>query len=77
MGVIDFLSHGWKLFSRDPTQRSDQNLPGDYMGNMYANRPDRVYISAGTQRSILAPVFTKIAVDVSQLNIRHVKVDFN
>lgn len=77
MGVKNFLSHGWKLFSRDPTKRNDQNLPGDYMGNMYANRPDRVFISSGTQRSILAPIFTKIAVDVSQLNIRHVRVDAN
>lgn len=77
MGVKNWLSHGWKLFSRDPTERNDSTLPGDYYGNMSADRPDRVFISQSTQRSILTPMFTKIATDVSQLNIRHCKVDDN
>lgn len=77
MGLRNWFAHSWKLFSRDPTDRPEENLPGGYMGNMYASRPDRVFISAGTQSSILTPLFTKIATDVSQLNIRHCRVGDN
>ena len=60
------IRHAWNAFlNRDPTNRS-----GDYsMGSYY--RPDRVRLSRGNERSIVAAVFNRIALDVAAINIKH------
>ena len=66
------IRHAWNAFlNRDPTNRS-----GDYsMGSYY--RPDRVRLWRGNERSIVAAVFNRIALDVAAINIKHCRLDEN
>ena len=67
------LKNSWNAFlGRDPTH--------DYYTSAYGGsgyRPDRVRLSRGTERSIVTSIYNQIAVDVSQVKIRHVRVNEN
>lgn len=71
MGFLNRLKHGWNAFrnNRDPTYRYV-----DY-GSSYSRRPDRVVFSRGKERSIITAIYNKIALDVADLDIRHVRLD--
>ena len=71
MGFLNRLKNGWNAFrnNRDPTYR-----PTDY-GFSYSNRPDRVVFTRGKERSIITAIYNKIALDVADLDIRHVRLD--
>lgn len=72
MRFKDRLSHAWNAFTnRDPTRPYVyQNL-----GMSYSNKPDRVRLTLGNERSIIAAIYTRIAIDVSSVNIRHIRLD--
>lgn len=57
------------FFSRDPTY-SYKNI-----GGSYSYRPDRPRFSRGNERSIVTSVYNRIALDVAEINIKHVKLD--
>lgn len=64
---------GWNAFlGRDPTKEREltNNM---YYG--YSSRPDRVRLALSNQRSVVASVYNRIAVDVSMINMVHAKVD--
>lgn len=66
------LQHGWNaFFSRDPPKKA---IP---YGPSYGYRPDRSRLRYGTDRTIVAAVYNRIAMDVAALTIRHVRVDDN
>ena len=71
MGFIDRLKHGWNAFrnNKDPTR-----YYVDY-GASYSSRPDRVVLTRGKERSIITAIYNKIALDVADLDIRHVRLD--
>lgn len=59
--------NGWNaFFGRDPTYRY---LYGS------SSRPDRVHIYRNSARSIVNPIFNRIAVDVSSMNVYHVRLN--
>jgi hypothetical protein len=72
MGWFEKLKSSWNLFSnRDPTnyeRRTD-------LGMASYNRPDRTRLNIINERSIIAAIETRIAVDVAQIDIRHVRLD--
>ena len=47
------------------------------MGPGYSYRPDRTILSRGNERSIITAIYNQIAIDVSNIDIRHVRVDEN
>ena len=66
------LRRAWNAFTnRSPT--SDHRYMGP--GNYY--RPDRVRMTRGNERSIITAVYNRIALDVSNVTIQHVKLDDN
>ena len=66
------LKHAWNAFmNRDPTYRYH-----DY-GSSYGQRPDRVRMSRGNERSIATSIFNRIALDVSGIEIKHCRLDKN
>lgn len=68
------VKNAWNAFlARDQTQK---NFPGEY-GIGYSRKPDRVHLSLGNERSIIAALYNRIAIDVASLGIRHVRVDQN
>lgn len=66
------LKHAWNaFFNRDPTEQY-QNV-----GVSYSYRPDRPRLTRGNERTIVTSIFNRIALDVSGLNIQHVRLDEN
>ena len=67
------LAHAWNAFrsKSDPIE----NLNPLTVGYSSANRPDRVRLTRGNERSIVTAAYTRIAVDVSNIDIKHVRVD--
>lgn len=70
MSLSDRIQHAWNAF-RNPIEPSKQ----DYWYGGYYNRPDRVRIRPGNERSIINAVFNRIAIDVSSIPINHVRLD--
>lgn len=67
----DSLEHSWTPFG------SKQLVPRDFLGFSYGYRPDKVRLNIGNERSIMASVLMRIAIDVSSLRYRHAEVDQN
>lgn len=72
MGFFNRLQHGWNAFvnNRDPTVEYD-------IGSGCYYRPDRPRFTRGNERSIVTSVYNRIALDVSAINIQHVRLDNN
>lgn len=67
------LRHAWNAFlNKDPTASYHHE-----MGMSYSYRPDRPRLSRGNERSIVTSVYNRIATDVAQVDIKHVKLDDN
>lgn len=71
MGFTDRLQHAWNAFlNKDPTFNS-------YKGGSYSYRPDRPRLTRGNERTIITSIYNRIAMDVSSLTIKHVRLDDN
>jgi hypothetical protein len=69
----DRLQHAWNVLrNRDPILENFKN-PESGMG--YSRRPDRVSLTFGNEKSIVAAVYNRIAIDVAAIAIRHVRTD--
>lgn len=63
------VKNAWNAFmGRDPTT---------YYGDSYYYRPDRFRLSRGNERTIIASIFNRIALDVASVDIRHCLLDDN
>lgn len=73
----DRLSHAWNAFrKREPAtvDTTQMRAFSSYYGG-YTARPDRKQYTRGVDRSVVASVYTKIAMDVAALEVRHVRVN--
>lgn len=70
MGIIDRFRHGWNAFvnNKDPTEYRDIGISSSY-------RPDRPRLTRGNERSIVAAIVNRIALDVTDVVIQHCKLD--
>lgn len=70
MGIIDVLRHSWDVFrNREPTYYN--------IGSSSTYRPDRTRMFIRNEQSIVTSIYTRIALDVASINIRHCRVDEN
>lgn len=70
MLLLDRIQHAWNAFmNRDPTY--SHNYGG------YSISPNRVRFSGKNERSIATAVYNRIALDVSSINIKHIRLDEN
>ena len=73
MKLLDRLSHAWNAFqNKDPTPNKVSILEHGYF-----NRPDRRRLSIGADQTIIASIYNRIAIDVSAIDIEHIRVDEN
>lgn len=64
------LRHAWNAFtSRSPTYQYKD------LGSSFSYRPDRVHFTRGNERSIVTAIYNRIAIDVAQTSIRHVRLN--
>jgi hypothetical protein len=70
----DRLKHAWNAFT--DTQNAKQLQYID-VGGSYGLRPDRIKLKNSNERSIISSIYTRIGIDVSSVDIRHVRLDEN
>lgn len=74
MGLLTRIKSGWNAFlGRDPT---DEDIYND-IGTGYSYRIDRPRFSRGNEKSIVTSVYNRFSLDVSSININHVRLDDN
>lgn len=68
------LKHAWNAFlNRDPTSPYDFNV----IGRSSNTKPDRTRLRYSNERSIIASIYNRIAIDVAALSFQHVRLDQN
>lgn len=73
MRMRDRLQHAWNAFVyNDNSYTNPQNL-----GGFSTFKPDRVHFSRGVEKSIVTSVYNRLALDVSSIAIKHVRLDDN
>lgn len=73
MNLFTRLKHGWDVFrSRDPTKVQTYGI-----GVGYGRNPDRVRMTIGNERSIIAAIYNRMAIDIAAIEIKHVRLDEN
>lgn len=66
------LAHAWNAFvNQDVNARMD----GFGTSVTYGSRPDRRRLAFSNERSIISSIYTRLAVDLSMVDIRHVRLD--
>lgn len=69
------LMHGWNAFRG---RNGDDLIPTTYdLGFISTDNPGRVRLSMSSERSVIATITNRIAMDVASFDFRHVKVDQN
>lgn len=63
------IKHAWNAFRDGPMRYYRQ------MSNGSSYRPDRFRMTRGNSQSIVTPIYNRIALDVSLIDIQHVKLD--
>lgn len=73
MSFRDRLKHAWDAFrSRDPTNLDIYNHgPANYYN------PNQTFLRLGSEQTIIASIYNRIARDVATVTIRHVRVNEN
>ena len=67
MGIVTRFKNGWNAFMN--------NDPLTVPGISYSYRPDRPRLTGGNEKSIVSPIYNRIALDVAELEIAHVRLD--
>jgi len=71
LAIVRRLQHAWNAFlNKDPTFRGPHESSS-------SSRPDRIRLNISNGRSIIAPIYNRIGIDVSSLSINHVRLDQN
>lgn len=72
MSIGSRLQHAWNaFFNRDPTGYDKSP------GMSFSYRPDRPRLTRGNEKTIVNSIYNRIALDVSAVDIRHVRLDDN
>lgn len=77
MGLKDKLTHMWSAFRKDGTANDVVDDEIDNYAYSSSHRPDRTTLSLTNEKSIVLPIFSKIATDISSMTFKHCKVDEN
>lgn len=73
MNFTTRLKHAWDAFrSRDPTKVQTYGI-----GVGHGRNPDRVRMTIGNERSIIAAIYNRMAIDIASIEIKHVRLDQN
>lgn len=71
----DRFKSAWNAF-REPVK----DIPSIYQSGVITssyNRPDRVLLNVNNERTTIASIYNRLAMDVAQINIMHCRIDAN
>lgn len=66
------IKHAWNAFASEESKTRQRSY--DY-GLPSSHRPDRVRLRFSTERSIIASIYNRMAIDVAAIQMRHVRLD--
>lgn len=72
---LERLSHAYNAFNN-----KDEGLKFNRLqsyGESFGFRPDRTRLNISNERSIVASIYTRLSIDISAIDIRHVRLDEN
>lgn len=72
MGTIEKIKHAWNAFVNQNPEDRFKSYDG---AATYGGRPDRMVFALPNERSIISSIYTRISIDISRLDIRHVRLD--
>jgi Phage portal protein len=75
LGIADYLRHAWNVFTNQTRRVDTPYAYSDYYGSLSSSRPDRRRLTYSNERSIISSIFTRLSIDVSTIDIRHVRTD--
>lgn len=76
-GLFSRIKKAWNVFLDDDQVKMQQQSSNFYNGFVSSDKPDRIYMHYGNERSIINSIYNRIAIDVSLIDIRHVKMGEN
>lgn len=71
MGTLDRIKHAWNAFLNQPSSVTGHHTHGFQT----SSRPDRVRFTIPNERSIISSIYTRLSIDIAQIDIRHVRLD--
>ena len=71
----DKLKHAWNAFKNEEERVESEPYFSPRIGPSYGVRPDRVRTMVVGDKSIIGSIYTRIGIDVSMVEIQHVKLD--
>lgn len=72
--VTKRLMHAFNTFTQNQPQPAP-SVRGSFGGVSYGSRPDRSRTNYSHERSIISSVYTRIAIDLASVQVRHVRLD--
>lgn len=68
------FKHSWYVF-RDSNYLDSLQVPSGEIGGYYGGSPSRQRYSYSNERSIISSIYVRLGIDVSGIDIRHVRTD--
>ena len=75
MKFSDRLSHAWNAFVSNDRAKTPEYVVAPSFGVGSSSRLDKTTLRMGTERSILASIYTRIAIDAAAIEVRHARVN--
>lgn len=70
----DRIVHAWNAFTGQQAGDLPDSATQSYMSS-YGPRPDRPRLRITNERSIISSIYTRLAIDIGQIDFRHVRLD--
>lgn len=74
MGLKNTLAHAWNAFTSTKTEDRFGNWNGGHV-SYNSSHPQRERSRVSNDRSIISSIYTRLSIDVSQVDIKHVRLD--
>ena len=76
--IRERFSNAWNAFvAKDKRKDAEYAASRENLGYLTTHREDRTRLRIGSERSIVASIYNRIAVDVAAINLQHCRVDQN
>lgn len=76
MSLGSTLKHAWNVFTNQEQVYNDRLVPRtEYYGSGSSYSPSSTRLVIRNERSIVGSIYTRIAIDVSSVDLKHVRVD--